>query len=157
MQNDVQPSRETQQAWARLVRAAEYARTLVERDLKAAGFPPLAWYDVLLELGREPEGALRPVEIERRILMAQYNMSRLLDRLVREGLVSREACAEDGRGSLVRLSDKGRDLRAAMWPVYAAAIQRHVGDRLGDASAAELARLLQALLPEGHSVTGRPK
>ncbi|MBA5778408.1 winged helix-turn-helix transcriptional regulator [Stappia sp. F7233] len=144
---DVLPSQDIQKAWARLVRAAEFARASVERDLKDAGFPPLAWYDVLLELDREPEGGLRPLEIERRILMAQYNMSRLIDRLVREGLVSREPCAEDGRGSVIRITRKGRDLRGAMWPVYAAAIQRHVGDKLGEAQAEGLADLLVCLMP----------
>mgnify|MGYP002715485993 CR=1 FL=1 len=37
----------------------------VEQDLKKAGFPPLAWYDALLELSRAPSGELRPVELGR--------------------------------------------------------------------------------------------
>jgi hypothetical protein len=36
----------------------------VEQDLKKAGFPPLAWYDALLELSRAPSGEMRPVELD---------------------------------------------------------------------------------------------
>lgn len=147
MDREILPSHAVQSAWSRLVRAAEIARSSVERDLKDAGFPPLSWYDVLLELDRAPKGALRPLELEKHILMAQYNMSRLLDRLERDGLVSRERCPEDGRGSVVCISDKGRDLRRAMWPIYAAAIQRHLGDKLGEAQSEDLARLLAGLMP----------
>ena len=58
------PSEAVVRAWARLVRAQQQALTAVEADLKAAGYPPLAWYDVLLELTREKDGRLRPADIE---------------------------------------------------------------------------------------------
>ena len=53
----------------------------VEAAVKAKGYPPLAWYDVLLELSREGGRRLRPVELEKELLVAQYNLSRLLDRM----------------------------------------------------------------------------
>ena len=54
------PSQETTVAWARLMRVQQGLLVAVEKDLKAAGFPPLAWYDALLELARAPRGELRP-------------------------------------------------------------------------------------------------
>src|SRR5256885_12172319 len=75
------PSDAVTKAWARLIRAREIVVGAVERDLKAAGLPPLAWYDVLLELTRAPDGRLRPFELEKETLLLQYNLSRLLDRL----------------------------------------------------------------------------
>ena len=75
------PSDAATKAWARLIRAREIVVGAVERDLKAAGLPPLAWYDVLLELTRAPDGRLRPFELEKETLLLQYNLSRLLDRL----------------------------------------------------------------------------
>ncbi len=60
----------------------------VEADLKAAGFPPLGWYDVLLELSRAADGGLRPFALEQELLLAQYNLSRLLDRLERRATSS---------------------------------------------------------------------
>ena len=37
-------------AWARLMKAQRVALGSIEEALKSAGFPPLAWYDALLEL-----------------------------------------------------------------------------------------------------------
>jgi DNA-binding MarR family transcriptional regulator len=140
------PSASTVRAWAKLVRIHQLLLAAVERDLKAAGQPPLAWYDALLELTRAPGGRLRPFELERQMLLAQYNLSRLLDRLEREGLVAREPCPEDGRGQWVVLTAAGRERQRAMWPVYAGSIQRHVGSKLTDADADLLSGLLDRLI-----------
>lgn len=139
------PSPSVTRAWVRLMRAQQIALAAVERDLKTAGLPPLAWYDVLLELTRAEAGRLRPFEIERRTLLAQYNLSRLLDRLERERLVRREAFGDDGRGRWVVITDDGRAMQARMWSVYAKALQDHVGTRLDDASADLLGDLLAKL------------
>ena len=138
------PSEAAILAWARLMRSSRHVLGAIEADLKQAGFPPLEWYDALLELKRAPEG-LRPVALESRLLLAQHNVSRLLDRLARAGHVERLRCEKDGRGYDVRITPAGRELLAAMWPVYRAAIQRHVGCRLEEREAATLAELLGRL------------
>lgn len=117
----------------------------IEQELRAAGMPPLAWYDVLLELDRAEKGRLRPFEIEKRTLFAQPNLSRMIDRLERDGLVQREAFREDGRGQWVVITEAGRVRRAQMWEYYAAAIQRHLGDAFTDVEAGQLAGLLGKL------------
>jgi DNA-binding MarR family transcriptional regulator len=137
------PSEETIQAWALLVRAQQIALAAIEVDVKAAGFPPLAWYDLLLELRRAEGGQLRPVELESRLMLAQHNISRLIDRLVAADYVVRHACPKDKRGHHVVITDGGRDLLKAMWPVYRAAIQRHIGEKLAcDHTARQLSELL---------------
>jgi DNA-binding MarR family transcriptional regulator len=141
------PSTTTIRAWARLIRTHQAVLGAVERDLKDAGFPPLAWYDVLLELTRAEGGRLRPFEIEGHTLLTQYNLSRLLDRLEAEKLVKRERCEADRRGQWIAITPAGRDLQARMWKVYGRAIQRHVGDKLDEKSARALADLLRRLLP----------
>ena len=140
------PSHAVVNAWARLIRARETVVAAVERDLKAAGLPPLAWYDVLLELSRAAEGRLRPFEIEKETLLAQYNLSRLLDRLEKERLIRREPCEDDARGQWVVITDKGRAAQARTWKVYARSIQQHVGEKLDEKSAAALAALLGRLI-----------
>lgn len=109
-------------AWARLQRASGAVLARVEARLKAAGFPPLGWYDVLLELSRAQDRTLRPVEIEKRMLLAQYNVSRLLDRLAVAGYIEKLKSPEDGRGVSVRLTQEGEVLLKAMWPCYRAAV-----------------------------------
>lgn len=137
-----------QRAWARLLRAHHALTVAIGADLKQAGFPPLDWYDALLALGRAPEGRLTPRELEQRMVLAQYNCSRLVDRLETEGLVRRVPFPGDRRRQLIEITDEGRALRARMWPPYAAAIERHIGKKLGDSDAARLAELLEPLLPE---------
>jgi DNA-binding MarR family transcriptional regulator len=139
------PSDAVTGAWARLIRARETVVGAVERDLKAAGVAPLGWYDVLLELSRAPGGRLRPFEIEKETLLAQYNLSRLLDRLEKEGLIGREPCDDDGRGHWVVITEKGRALQARTWKVYGRAIQKHIGEKLDEKAAAQLADLLGRL------------
>jgi hypothetical protein len=55
------PSTEATAAWIRLMRVQSRVLDAVEQDLKKAGYPPLAWYDALLELSRAPSGEMRPV------------------------------------------------------------------------------------------------
>jgi DNA-binding MarR family transcriptional regulator len=139
-----QPSEAVIRAWARLIRAQQAVLAAVEAELKAAGFPPLGWYDVLLELTRK-DGAIRPFALEQELLLAQYNLSRLLDRLEKAGYIERLPCPDDGRGQEVAITAAGRALVKRMWPTYRAAIARHVGSKLSEDEAARLAALLGKL------------
>ncbi len=142
-----QPSKSVVDAWIALNRVQRHVLDAIEADLKSAQLPPLVWYDVLLELQREPGGRLRQSSLERRMLFPQYQISRLIDRLEREKLVRRERCVEDARAHWVAISEKGLALRQRMWPLYAAAIQRHLGERLSDHDAARIAEALRKLAP----------
>ena len=136
------PSTEATGAWIRLMRVQSRVLDAVEQDLKKAGFPPLAWYDALLELSRAPSGEMRPVELEKQMLIPQYSTSRLIDRLVDEGLAARRECKIDKRGQFVEITEAGRELQKKMWTAYSAAIEKHVGAKLSDADAAKLSGLL---------------
>lgn len=47
----------------------------------------------------------------------------------------RESCPAAGRGQIVRIKPAGRSLLKRLWPIYGAAIQRTIGDRLNDEEA----------------------
>src|SRR5215475_3420322 len=121
------------EAWASLVRTEKALVDKVEVRLKAAGFPPLDWYHVLYEVDRTPKGMLRQSGVQDRTQLAQYNVCRLVDRLEREGLVERRQCELDGRNNVLVITARGRALRRAMWPVYAAAIGEHFSAHLSQA------------------------
>jgi len=135
-------------AWARLVRAQQSALGGVEAALKKAGFPPLVWYDILLELDRAPEGRLRHKDIEREMLLQRYSVTRIVERMEQEGLVARQPCPDDARGAMAAITDKGRALRREMWPAYAAAIERHFTRYFSRRELSELGDLL-GRLPRG--------
>src|SRR4051812_24097715 len=132
-----------QGAWVQLIRAHRSALCSVERALRAADLPPLEWYDVLLELERG--GPLRPRDLQDRLLLAQYNLSRLLDRMEADGLTAREKCSEDARCQWVRATEAGKALRRRMWPVYSEAIERALGAKLTGSEAQKLTQLLSRL------------
>ncbi|MDF3212901.1 MarR family transcriptional regulator [Mesorhizobium sp. M7A.F.Ca.CA.001.09.2.1] len=136
------PSPEAIKAWARLMRVPRQLMESAEEALKAAGLPPLAWYDVLHELAEAGEGGLRPFQLIEHTLFAQYNISRLLARLEADGLVEKLPVADDGRGQTIRIAAKGRETRRQMWAVYGRSIAELVGAKL---SADELT-MVSALL-----------
>jgi DNA-binding MarR family transcriptional regulator len=150
------PSNEVTAAWIRLMRVQSRVLGCVEQDLKKAGFPPLAWYDALLELSRAPSGELRPVELEKQMLIPQYSTSRLIDRLVDEGLAARRECEIDKRGQFVEITEAGRELQKKMWNSYSAAIEKYVGSKLSDADALRLCGLLDRLGCSCEEVAGPP-
>lgn len=139
------PDPQTTKVWTALVSVSRALQERIEDDLKAHGLPNLAWYDALFEIEKAGETGIRPFELKERLLLPQYGTSRLLDRLAKEGLVTRDGVEDDGRGQIVRLTPKGRETRRAMWPVYARILVSGIGDRLAASEAAELARLLGRL------------
>lgn len=132
----------TCQAWARLMRVSGKLLQDIEADLKAANLPPLGWYDVLLEVRNAEPKWLRPVDIQEKMLIQQYNISRLIERLVKEGLVIRKSCDCDKRGQYIVLEPAGNDILDKMWPIYKAAIDKHFGDKLNVAEIDSLTQIL---------------
>lgn len=129
-------------AWGRLIRVSTVLLGAVEADLKAAGLPPLVWYDALLELRRAGECGLRQFELGKQMLLAQYNLSRLSDRLENAGYASRNTCPEDCRGHHLVITDAGLDLLARMAPVYLEAIKTHFATHLEPEDFTALIRIL---------------
>lgn len=139
------PDKNTVAAWIELARAHRRGHQMVEARLKSAGLAPLAWYDALWELEKAGKSGLRPFELERALLFEQYNLSRLVDRLSKAGLVVRAACPDDGRGQVLTISDRGRATRAAMWRVYGSAIEEAIGKQLDRTESETLTTLLTRL------------
>ena len=138
-------------AWVRLTRASEACFDAVEAAFKAAGLPPLVWYDVLLELRRAAEGRLRHNEIGGKILLSKSNVTRVVDRLEAKGLARREECLDDRRGAFVIITEDGQALLKKMWPVYRESLARAFGARLSEAEAVQLASLLAKLSKQKRS------
>lgn len=133
------------EAWVALIRSHQILTDAVESDLKQAGLPPLSWYDVLLEINREPDKRLRLQDIGDRILLAKNNVTRLIDRLEKEKLVIRKKCKSDGRGVFAYIEPKGKELLEKMWPVYQQSVLTHFAASLSDSEIEMLCSILQKL------------
>jgi len=110
--------------------------------MSSADLPPLEWYDLLLELDLAEGNRLRLYDLGRRMVLSRSNLTRLCDRLEREGLISREQCAEDRRGLFAALTRTGAEMRLAMWPVYKRSVEQHFSAHLSEKEAGELAAIL---------------
>ncbi|MFY0309935.1 MarR family winged helix-turn-helix transcriptional regulator [Leisingera sp. D0M16] len=140
------PSPDPFDVWLPLARTHKTILDSVETALKQAGLPGLDWYDLLLELERAGEAGLRPFELREKLLLPQYGVSRLADRLAKAGYLQRQTCDGDGRGQVLVLTPEGAAVRARIWEVYSDAMQKAIGDRLSPGEARRLAELLGKLL-----------
>jgi len=116
-------------AWEALFRA----QVSVMRSL-AAEFPTkdisFNEYDVLFNLSRQPDRKLRLRDLNRHVLLSQPSVSRLIDRLVKRGLLSKCPEAADGRGAEVRMTDAGFDLFRRVAVEHMATISKRFGGTL---------------------------
>lgn len=135
-----------QRAWARFVTAQAMLLERVEAALAEADLPPLAWYDVLWILEKAEHGRLRMADLAEKAVVSRSNVTRLTDRMEKEGLVARFDCPVDGRGTVATLTDKGRALRARMWPVYKKQIDTLFGKHLKAREAETLAATFETLI-----------
>ena len=101
-------------------------------------------YNVLRILnGAFPDGYSR-VDLTRRMLDRAPDLTRLIDRLVKRGLVERLKSETDGRQSVARITPRGRQLVAQMHP-KARAVEKVFSQRLTEAEALELSRLCEKI------------
>lgn len=101
-------------AWRGLLRAHAALTKALDADLEAAHGLPLTSYEVLLHLNESAEEAMRMCDLASSVILSRSGLTRLIDRLEREGLVERRSCPQDARGSYAVLTDRGRErLRTA--------------------------------------------
>jgi DNA-binding MarR family transcriptional regulator len=71
---------------------------------------PLSSYEVLLFLADAPDGQMRMSDLAESVLLSRSGLTRLVDRLEREGLLKRERCESDARGLFAEITPEGRRL-----------------------------------------------
>jgi DNA-binding MarR family transcriptional regulator len=97
-------------AWRGMLRAhSELVRTL-DAELAREHDLPLSSYEVLLFLNDSPGGRMRMSELADTVLLSRSGLTRLVDRLERDGLLRRERCESDARGLFAEITDEGREV-----------------------------------------------
>ena len=107
---------------------------------------PLSAYEVLMYLGDADGGKLRMGELADRLLLSRSGITRLVDRLVRQGLIVRERCTDDGRGLYARLTPTGRRKLDRARPVHLAGVRRHFLAHLDESERASMGALWERIL-----------
>jgi transcriptional regulator, MarR family len=126
-------------AWESLFRAQHEVLSDVSGDFTEDDLTQ-AEYDVLLTVTRGENHAARLRDVTANMLISQPSVSRLVDRMVSRGLISKCPDPDDGRGAIVRATDTG----IAAFRRIATVHGRSIAGRMSVLSDAELAQL-QAL------------
>lgn len=132
-------------AWAAFLDAQASLLRRLEAELMEKEDMTLAEFDVLIQLGMAPDRRLRMTELSEKVRLSHSGMTRLVDRMVRAGLVKRERCASDRRGTFATLTPVGRARLRRAQPVHLRGIREHFGKRLSPAQLSAVAEALEPL------------
>jgi DNA-binding MarR family transcriptional regulator len=110
-------------AWRGMLRAHAALTKALDADLEAAHGLPLSSYEVLLYLDDAEDGRMRMRDLAASVILSRSGLTRLADRLEREGLIRRESCASDARGSYAVLTPAGADKLAVARATHLAGVR----------------------------------
>ena len=119
-------------AWRGFLRVHSALVRELNAELEATHALPLAHYEVLLHLDDAPGSKLTMSELAQSVLLSQSGVTRLVDRLVRSGLVVREGCTEDRRVMYARLTDAGRQALCDARPTLIEGVRQRFLSRFDD-------------------------
>src|SRR3954453_7584815 len=132
--------------WGALLKVHAALVPRLDRELQETHGLPLTWYDVLLELNTAPGRRLTMGQLGSVVAVSRTRVSRVVDELVRAGLVARESNPDDGRSAYAVLTPAGRAALRKAAPTYLAAVQREFADHLSTREAEVLAGALRRVL-----------
>jgi len=112
---------------------------------------PFERYSILLMLAQADGGALRPSELADALPITSSGVTRLIDRLERDGVVERRACTTDGRGTFVAMTADGTEVFRRAGRVHLRGINEHLGTNLTPSEMAELRRIMTKLAAGIHA------
>lgn len=127
------------EAWGALLLGHAYLTRKIDKALVSQGLVSLQVYDVLLALEDCPGRRMRMTDLAEAVVFDPSSVTRLIDRLEKQGLVRREAHPTDGRSTYAALTDNGLKERERTWPSYRALIHEHFGRFFTDSAASKMA------------------
>jgi DNA-binding MarR family transcriptional regulator len=136
-------------AWRGFLRAHSDLVQALDAELSARHSLSLSSYDVLVQLAHSPERRLRMSELADSVLLSPSGLTRLVDRLAREGLVQRVPCDDDARGYYTVLTDLGLERFAAARRTHLDGVRRRFLRHFSDAE-------LQRLSEQWRRLAGEP-
>jgi DNA-binding MarR family transcriptional regulator len=133
-------SKQRLRLWLRLLRSARAIEAELRERLRTQFAITLPQFDVMAALARAEDG-MTMTELSRHLMVSNGNVTGIIDRLVTEKLVLRQAPATDRRSFIVRLTAKG----ATHFANVAKAHESWVDELLTDIDAAEAERIIEDL------------
>ena len=134
-------------AWRGLLRVHSALVKALDAELLAQHALPLTSYEVLINLQAAPDRRRRMAELADGVLLSRSGMTRLVDRLERDGLLERDACTSDGRGTFAVLTDKADELLSQARRTHLDGVRERFLQHFSDEELEQLAGLWNRVLP----------
>jgi DNA-binding MarR family transcriptional regulator len=110
-------------AWRGLLRVHAALSKELDAQLEAAHGLPLTSYEVLMYLSDAEGGRMRMHDLASSVLLSRSGLTRLVDRLERDGYLERCSCAHDARGAFAVLTSAGREKLEAARETHLAGVR----------------------------------
>jgi DNA-binding MarR family transcriptional regulator len=120
-----------QRAWRGSRRMRQLLDLQLARDLERDSGLSEPDYDVVTTLSESADARWRVGDLASRLLWSTSRLAHHLGRMEVRGLVARQPCADDGRGSTVALTDHGRSVLKKAAPLHVRSVRAHFVDLLG--------------------------
>lgn len=133
-------------AWRGMLKVHSALLKALDVEMEATHGLPLTSYEVLISLQAAPGRRLRMAELADRALLSRSGMTRLVDRLERDGLLERDVCSSDARGCYAVLTDKGDALLATARPTHLDGVRSRFLDHLAPEDLQALATAFNKVL-----------
>src|SRR3954447_7965943 len=133
-------------AWRGFLRTQSTLLRELDEELTRAHGLPLSSYDVLVQLDEAQDGRLRMSHLADAVLLSRSGLTRLVTRLVEQGLIERDECKNDARGSFAVITHQGRERLHEARRTHRAGVQARFLDRLSDREQRQLAKIWSKLL-----------
>ena len=134
-------------AWRGLLRVHAALVKALDAELASAHDLPLRSYEVLLNLESAPGHKRRMAELADSVLLSRSGMTRLVDRLERDGLLVRDHCTDDGRGCYAVLTEQGAAALAQARPTHLGGVREKFLAQFADDELRTLAVWWERVLP----------
>ena len=129
-------------AWRAFIQTHARLTHRLDEELQAAHSLSLAEYDALVQLVGAPDRRLRMSVLAERVLLSRSGITRLVDRLVADGMVERSSCPTDARGSMATITPLGVSRLRAASRTHLDGVRRYFLDVIPEADQAVLEQAL---------------
>ena len=123
-------SEDEQSAWRAWIAASNTLNHRLSADLQEQHDLTLADYEILVQLSEHPDRRMRMSDLADATLASRSRLSHQVDRLVKRGLVERQECEFDKRGSFAALTDSGWKAIVAAAPDHVESVRNYLVDVL---------------------------
>jgi DNA-binding MarR family transcriptional regulator len=133
------------EAWGALARTHAAVSQRLQEALAQGDYPPLPWYEVLSTVAEADGQRMRMGDLAEALVITRGGLTKLVDRLVKAGLLERTFCATDRRVSYATLLPAGENVLAEMRPVIVGELEVAFSANLSVEQANELRETLDGV------------